>query len=886
MTQSRFLEPLPATFFDPREAPITSIEARSKAVPPLPNREDLVASVTAIRIMACRLSSLPVGLSAFVNITILNLADNALTTIPDDDLTPLVRLETLELSHNHLSELGCNFPASLTTLHANFNAGIDLRSFCKKNIPNLRRLRLANCGLHELPSDVPPWAESLHALQLDGNDFETLPCVLGKFPVLDELSFFANKVTSLDGVHLPQRLKLLNLAFNDLRSCEPSEPLVSHTIDISSNFISTTPLGLLAESTLRTLLLAKSEISGILDFELPPNITTFDVSDNQITELSERFVASIVRLQTFRITDNQIALLPDCFPASAAVSKFFVDHNVLETLPASLLHTKHLELLSCSSCRLRQIPDFDLPSLETLNLQFNELDSLPDTFSTCPKLNSINISFNKFESLPRSLSSCRNVTAFSAVANQFTKFPRAVLSFSRLKTLIMTGNKLTSVPADLRSFFYLTTVDFSNNHIAEYPSCVNGLRALKYLSLSHNAIASVGPHGFPPTLTLVDLSFNRLDELSPGLEQTACISLDFNPITRLDPSAFKGLHFLSLNGCRIEGRLIDQLPTFIHASAVRFIESIGNEKAPVEIPPTRMHVLDSSSCSFPERFGVGYAATLGRRDSMEDCVAFKSYNDLDFLCGVFDGHGGSFAAATAAHCLQEEVRIRLVEPGIDGVDAAPRLAACFTAVNHQLKIVDAPDGCTGAVVFIHGDRVYAAGVGDSRIVRVQREKCERLTVDAKPTIRSEYTRLREAGLVINNEGRVRGKLGIARALGDFVCGEGIYVEPDITTFTIGPDDDALIIACDGLWDMLTDNICADIVRRAPSANDAAVTLKNFAFALGSIDNISVIVMKLHPDPENTGFSTKSHVELLPVVEDQEEEEEAPRPVPGMRRSRR
>jgi serine/threonine protein phosphatase PrpC len=226
-----------------------------------------------------------------------------------------------------------------------------------------------------------------------------------------------------------------------------------------------------------------------------------------------------------------------------------------------------------------------------------------------------------------------------------------------------------------------------------------------------------------------------------------------------------------------------------------------------------------------------------------------------------------------------------VEAATDGLGIEKVFVSCLTAVNNQLRIVDAPDGCTGAVAFIHGDRVYSASVGDSRTVLVKRDTVERLTVDAKPTIRSEYVRLRKAGLVITTDGRVKGKFSVARAFGDFACGEGLYVEPEVSSFVIGEEDDSLVIACDGLWDEISDEVCADIVRKSITAVDAAVTLKNYAFALGSIDNISVIVVKFHPSQDSVGFCTRNTVELLPIVED--EMDETPYvPTKGQRRSRR
>jgi serine/threonine protein phosphatase PrpC len=134
-------------------------------------------------------------------------------------------------------------------------------------------------------------------------------------------------------------------------------------------------------------------------------------------------------------------------------------------------------------------------------------------------------------------------------------------------------------------------------------------------------------------------------------------------------------------------------------------------------------------------------------------------------------------------------------------------------------------------------------------------------------------------MVINSEGRVGGKLGVARALGDFWCGDAIFVEPDVKAFQIKAKDDAVVVACDGLWDMVSDEAAAEIVRRAETAADAAVALKNVAFALGSIDNISVIVVKLRPAEGDGGFCTRNTVERIPVEEEHEEEEEQPPQLP-------
>jgi len=52
----------------------------------------------------------------------------------------------------------------------------------------------------------------------------------------------------------------------------------------------------------------------------------------------------------------------------------------------------------------------------------------------------------------------------------------------------------------------------------------------------------------------------------------------------------------------------------------------------------------------------------------------------------------------------------------------------------------------------------------------------------------------------------------------------------------------LILACDGLWDVVSDEEAVDIVIKAKNPEDAAVKLRNRALHSNSKDNISVLVI--------------------------------------------
>jgi len=85
---------------------------------------------------------------------------------------------------------------------------------------------------------------------------------------------------------------------------------------------------------------------------------------------------------------------------------------------------------------------------------------------------------------------------------------------------------------------------------------------------------------------------------------------------------------------------------------------------------------------------------------------------------------------------------------------------------------------------------------------------------------------------------------VSRALGDFSYKPFITCEPDV----FGPfsiNDEAyqlLILACDGLWDVVSDDDAVAIALESKNPEDAAVRLRDKAFNSKSKDNISVLVV--------------------------------------------
>ncbi|KAK4046888.1 mgpp2cl-1, protein phosphatase 2C-like protein 1 [Microbotryomycetes sp. JL201] len=148
--------------------------------------------------------------------------------------------------------------------------------------------------------------------------------------------------------------------------------------------------------------------------------------------------------------------------------------------------------------------------------------------------------------------------------------------------------------------------------------------------------------------------------------------------------------------------------------------------------------------------------------------------------------------------------------------------------------------------------LYTANVGDARAVLSRGGRAVRLTYDHKGSDAKEAKRITDAGgFVMNN--RVNGVLAVTRSLGDSSMKEFVVGSPYTTETAIGPGDDFLIVACDGLWDVCQDQEAVDLIKDVKDPQEASQVLLDHALNNFSADNLSVLVVAL------------SHEEAAPAV---------------------
>jgi len=275
----------------------------------------------------------------------------------------------------------------------------------------------------------------------------------------------------------------------------------------------------------------------------------------------------------------------------------------------------------------------------------------------------------------------------------------------------------------------------------------------------------------------------------------------------------------------------------------------------------------------------GASAIQGRRPYMEDMflvrASFAQGGDesgavqvgLTHFITVFDGHGGKRAAEWAHRNLLNRLLAKIIEERTPGTeqDAAARAALLDSACTRAFVETDGdflkyaarsaiPDGSTCVSCMVQrgssaGERsLLVANLGDSRAALVRRDgSAVALSSDHKPNRPDEKARVEAAGGHVIWAGcwRVQGDLAVSRAFGDSHLKRfGVSATPELGRFSLTANDAFLVLASDGLWDVVDEAQCAKTVLLARDPKEAARALTDLASAKGSMDNITAVVVSL------------------------------------------
>ncbi len=243
-----------------------------------------------------------------------------------------------------------------------------------------------------------------------------------------------------------------------------------------------------------------------------------------------------------------------------------------------------------------------------------------------------------------------------------------------------------------------------------------------------------------------------------------------------------------------------------------------------------------------EAFAV---TSTGRRSDNQDAVCARPDLGLFVVADGMGGYeGGAVASQIAVATIEDLVRRTAggdnltwpysVDPRRDPVEnevaVATRLAGERIAARRQGRL--AQMGSTVVVLRIEGVHAIVGHVGDSRAYRLRAGRLEQLTVD-----HSLWSELVGAGTDPGKWADFPYKNVVTRALGTPTG------EPDVRRVELGAGD-VFLLCSDGLTECLTGERIAALLAQPAAA--ACRALVDEAFAAGSHDNISAVVVRVRP----------------------------------------
>lgn len=285
-------------------------------------------------------------------------------------------------------------------------------------------------------------------------------------------------------------------------------------------------------------------------------------------------------------------------------------------------------------------------------------------------------------------------------------------------------------------------------------------------------------------------------------------------------------------------------------------------------------IAESSAVKFVPSIRSGSYADIGPRSFMEDehirIDDLSSHLDSLFkgpvpsaFYAVFDGHGGPDAAAyirrNALRLFFEDADLLqtydINDVFLQELESLHHKAFLLAdlALADECSRVSSSSGTTALTALLLGRLLLVANAGDCRAVLCRKGEAIEMSQDHRPTYPPERQRVVEAGGYID-DGYVNGLLSVTRALGDWDMkqphGSPLIPDPDMKRAILTEDDEFLIIGCDGIWDVMTNQHAVSLVRYGLRRHDdpqrCARELVMEALRLNTSDNLTVIVVCFSP----------------------------------------
>ncbi|XP_020246576.1 probable protein phosphatase 2C 59 isoform X1 [Asparagus officinalis] len=220
-----------------------------------------------------------------------------------------------------------------------------------------------------------------------------------------------------------------------------------------------------------------------------------------------------------------------------------------------------------------------------------------------------------------------------------------------------------------------------------------------------------------------------------------------------------------------------------------------------------------------------------------------SYPSNTKTCQNNGGHGG----VRVAEYVKQNLFSNLINHPKFRSDTKSAIAEAYSHTDSEFLKSETTQnkdaGSTASTAILVGDKLLVANVGDSRVVMCKGGKAVAVSRDHKPDQTDERQRIEDAGGFVLWAGtwRIGGVLAVSRAFGDRLLKQYVVADPEITEEVVDGSLEFLILASDGLWDVVTNEEAVAMVKHIENPEEAAKKLMQEASQRGSVDNVQCVI---------------------------------------------
>ena len=313
-----------------------------------------------------------------------------------------------------------------------------------------------------------------------------------------------------------------------------------------------------------------------------------------------------------------------------------------------------------------------------------------------------------------------------------------------------------------------------------------------------------------------DFNFNELIEKTPRKKKyKKSVSVDFRNMNIMD------------------------LSELLRDSITEKIEKISNDNLKEYYEP---------NSSIVKEYAYKEDQNFLYRNYMEDrgkCVDNFNNNPNNILFCLFDGHGGD----TACNYLQSNFHLEFKNI-LKNLNNKESIENLFSELDQKLKTMSCYEvGSTACIVYItiedNKKYLYCFNIGDTRCILLQDTGSRKISYDDLATDTNEHKRIINDGGIVMND-RVGGKVMVSRAFGDWEQKKyGLISVPHINKIEINDSCKYVVIATDGVWDVLDDLDVYKMSLYTDSSKELCEQIISDSIDKESYDNISCFVIKLN-----------------------------------------